>query len=174
VEPLGVNAYGEVLDPGRVADCHLGLLLHAPPVGEPEPGRVLVVAPRALLHPRVPQPAGSLVYELVTGHPDREPGELVFLADLAVELRAWPAETWAGLGVDPAAVARAVLACWRAGELLGLELDGATFEEARALERPAMAYARGQLRARLARQVQRAHRRWLHPSSQRRPGDTFL
>jgi len=46
-----------------------------------------VVAPAALRHPAVPQPDGTLVYELVTGHPDRQPRELVFLADLAVELR---------------------------------------------------------------------------------------
>jgi hypothetical protein len=85
---------------------------------------VLVVAPRALLHPHVPQPAGSLVYELLTGHPEREPHELVFVADLTVELRAWPAETWAGLGVDPAAVTRAVLACWRDGEVAGWRLTG--------------------------------------------------
>jgi hypothetical protein len=114
------------------------------------------------------------VYELLTGHSEREPSELVFLADLAVELRAWPAETWAGLGVDPAAVARAVLGCWRDGEVAGLEFDRVTFEEARALERPVMAYARGQLRVRLTRQVQRAYQRRLHPSSQRWPDETFL
>jgi hypothetical protein len=49
---------------------------------------VLVVAPSTLLHPGVPQPAGSLVYQLLTGHPEREPGELVFVADLTGELRA--------------------------------------------------------------------------------------
>jgi hypothetical protein len=49
-----------------------------------------------------------------------------------------------------------------------------TFEEARALERPAMTIARGQLRARLTGRVHRAYWRWLHPSSGRRPGDTFL
>jgi hypothetical protein len=174
VSELGPNAYGEHLDPGRVADCYLGLLLPAPPAGEPEAGHMLVVAPRALLHPHVPQPAGSLVYQLLTGHPDRDPGELVFVADLAVELRAWPAETWAGLGVDPAAVTGAVLACWRDGEVAGLAFEGATFEEARSLDRPAMTYARGLLRARLARQVRHAHRRWLLGCSQRWPGDTFL
>jgi hypothetical protein len=174
VRELGPNAYGERPDPGRVADCYLGLLLPALPAGEPEAGRVLVVAPRALLHPRVPQPAGSLVYELVTGHPDREPGELVFGADLAVELRAWPAETWAAAGVDPDAVARAVIACWRAGDVQGLEFEGVLVEEARALERPAMTIVRGQLRARLTGRVQRAYWRWLHPTSGRRPGDTFL
>jgi hypothetical protein len=62
------------LEPGRVADCYLGLLLPSGPVGEPEPGTILVVAPAALLPPGVPQPAGSLVYGLLTGHPEREAG----------------------------------------------------------------------------------------------------
>jgi hypothetical protein len=43
-----------------------------------------------------------------------------------------------------------------------------------ALERPAMSYVREQLRQRLTRQVGRAYRRWLHPTSGRRPGDRFL
>jgi hypothetical protein len=115
VEWLGSHAFGQVLDPGRVGDCYLGLLLPPLLAGEPE---------AALLHPHVPQPAGSLVYELLTGQPERQPHELVFLADLAVELRAWPAETWAGLGVDPAAVARAVVACWRGGEVAGWRVTG--------------------------------------------------
>jgi hypothetical protein len=38
----------------------------------------------------VPQPDGIVLSELVTGHPDRVPSELVFLPDLTVELRAWP------------------------------------------------------------------------------------
>ena len=86
---LGPNAFGEPVEPGRV-DCYLGLPL--PPQDEDAQGGVLVVAPRWLLHPAVPQPAGSLVYELATGHPDRQVGELVFLADLTAELRAWPQE----------------------------------------------------------------------------------
>jgi hypothetical protein len=101
VAQLGVNAHGEILEPGRVTDCYLGLLLPPGPAGEPEAGTVLVVTPAALPRPGVPQPAGSLVYELLTGHTEREPGELVFLADLAVELRAWPKDTWTKLGVDP-------------------------------------------------------------------------
>jgi hypothetical protein len=42
---LGPNAFGEQLQPGRVADCYLGILLEQP-LAEiaPEPGRVLVVA----------------------------------------------------------------------------------------------------------------------------------
>jgi hypothetical protein len=85
VAQLGANAHGEVLEPGRVPDCYLGLLLNPP--RDQHPGRVLVVAPASLLHPCIPQPGGTLVYELATGHPDRQPQELVFMADLAVELR---------------------------------------------------------------------------------------
>jgi hypothetical protein len=39
---------------------------------------MLVVAPASLLHPAVPQPDGTLLYELVTCHPDRTPQQLVF------------------------------------------------------------------------------------------------
>jgi hypothetical protein len=91
---LGTNAEGEVLEPGRVPDCYLGLLLPAGPAGEPEAGTILIVGPSTLLHLGVPQPDGSLLYELLTGHPEREPGELVFVADLTGELRAWPHDTW--------------------------------------------------------------------------------
>jgi hypothetical protein len=51
----------------------------------------------------------------VTGHPDRASQELVFVADLTVELRAWPTDTWANLGVDPQAAVGAVVAAWRGG-----------------------------------------------------------
>jgi len=83
---------------------------------------VLVVAPAALLHPGVPQPDGTVLYELLTGHPDRARRELVFLADLTVELRAWPTDTWAKVGIDPQAAAAAVVAGWQRGDLLGLRL----------------------------------------------------
>src|SRR5215211_3458577 len=96
---LGANALGEVLVPGRVPDCYLGLRLD--PAGDAHAAGVLVVAPAALLHPAVPQPDGTLLYELLTGHPDRTAQQLVFLADLTVELRAWPADTWTKVGVDP-------------------------------------------------------------------------
>jgi hypothetical protein len=174
MDQLGPNALGEVLEPGRVADCYLGLLLPPPPAGEPEAGTVLIIAPAALLHPRVPQPAGSLVYQLFTGHPEREPGELVFVADLTGELRAWPQDTWAHLGVDPDQVAEAVVSCWRDGDISGMQVDDLGVEEAHSLARPAMTYARSQLRDRLAARIARAHRRWLHPTSGRQPGDQFL
>jgi hypothetical protein len=96
VVQLGANAHGEILEPGRVPDCYLGLRLDPP--GQGKPVGVLVVAPAALLDPCVPQPDGTLLYELVTGHPDRTPGELVFLVDLTVELRAWPLTPGARLG----------------------------------------------------------------------------
>jgi hypothetical protein len=71
VDQLGPNALGETLEPGRVADCYLGLLLPPGPAGEPEAGTILIVGPAALLHPAVPQPDGTVLYELLTGHPDR-------------------------------------------------------------------------------------------------------
>jgi hypothetical protein len=81
VAKLGANAHGEALEPGRVPDCYLGLPLDPP--GDQQAGRVLVVAPAALLHPAVPQPDGTLLHELVTGHPDRAPWELVLGPDCA-------------------------------------------------------------------------------------------
>jgi hypothetical protein len=112
VAQLGANAFGEILEPGRVPDCYLGLRLD--PASDDRAAGVLVVAPAALLHPVVPQvvpqPDGTVLYELLTGHPDRAPRELVFLADLTCELRASPNDTWAKVGVDPQAAARAVVA----------------------------------------------------------------
>jgi hypothetical protein len=157
VSQLGANALGEVLEPGRVPNCYLGLRLD--PAGDAEAAGMLVVTPAVLLHPSVPQPDATLVYALVTGHPDRIPQQLVFLADLAVELRAWPADTWPKLGVDPQAAAAAVVAGWRRGDLPGRRLGGLTAQEALALERPAMTYVRAQLADRLGRQLARAARR---------------
>jgi hypothetical protein len=173
VDQLDPNALGEVLEPGRVGGCYLGLLLPLPPAGEPEAGTILVVTPATLLHPRVPQPAGSLVYGLLTGHPEREAGELVFVADLTGELRAWPHDTCKKVGVDLEQVAQAVIGCWRDGEVTGLQVDDLGLEEARSLTRPAMTYVRGQLRGRLTARLARVHRRWLHPTSGRRPDDRF-
>jgi hypothetical protein len=154
---LGANALGEVLVPGRVPDCYLGLRLD--PASAAEEAGVLVVAPAVLLHPVVPQPDGTVLYELVTGHPDRIRHEPVFLTDLAMELRAWPADTWSKVGVDPQAAAQAVVAAWRRGDLAGRRLGPLTAQEALALERPAMTYVRAQLANRLQGQLARASRR---------------
>ncbi len=100
---LGASADGEVLVPGRVPGCYLCLRLDQ--AGQADTVDVLVVMPAALLHAAVPQPDGTVLYELVTGHPDRAAYGLAFLADLTVELRAWPYGTWASLGIDPQAAA---------------------------------------------------------------------
>jgi hypothetical protein len=163
---FGVNALSEVLKPGRVPDCYLGLLLDSP--GQTEPAGVLVVAPASLLHPAVPQPDGTVLYELLTGHPDRAPRELVFLADLTVELRARPADTWTKVRIDPQAAARAVVAGWQRGDLLGPAagradrrggpgLGAASHDlRARPARRPPPASARSGLPA-VAAPVQRPH-----------------
>src|SRR4030095_12555121 len=124
---------GEVLQAGRVPDCYLGLLLEDAEDGRGAGG--LGVAPAVLLAPCVPQPDGTVRYELLTGHPDRTPSELVFLADLTVELRAWPADTWRKVGIDPQAAAHAVLAGWQRGHLPGRRLGPLTAQEVMALER---------------------------------------
>jgi hypothetical protein len=116
-----------------------------PPSSTAEAPEVLVVARAALLHPAVPQPDGTLLYELLTGHPDRQPRELVFVPDLTCELRAWTA-----LGIDPQAAADAVLAGWQRGDLPGLRLGGLTAEEALAPGAPSH-----DLRARPARRPAR-------------------
>jgi hypothetical protein len=82
VGQLGANAHGEVLEAGRVPDCYLGLLLDL--AEDADAAGVLVVAPAALLHPVVPQPDGTVLYELLTGHPDRTPGQLC----------SWPTSPW--------------------------------------------------------------------------------
>jgi hypothetical protein len=175
VRRLGPNAYGEQLQPGRVTDCYLGILLDQPLADfMPEPGSVLVVAPAALLHEEIPQPHGQVLYDLVTGHPDRASRELVFLADLTVELRAWPQQTWIAVGVSPEAALFAVVDRWRVGQVKGLELGRVSVEEARALGRPVMGYVREQLRRRLAREISRQYLQWLHPTNRRRPDETFL
>jgi hypothetical protein len=56
VAQLGVNAHGEVLVPGRVPDCYLGLLLDSTD-HDTEAAGVLMVTP-AVLHPHVPSRTG--------------------------------------------------------------------------------------------------------------------
>jgi hypothetical protein len=157
VSQLGANALGEVLEPGRMPDCYLGLRLD--PAGGTKAAGVLIVGSAVLRDPSVPQPDATLLYELLTGHPDRTPHELVFLVDITVELRAWPADTWTKAGVDPQAAAAAVVAAWRRGDLPGLGLGGLTAQEALALERPAMTCVRAQLAERLQGQLAWASRR---------------
>jgi hypothetical protein len=175
VRRLGPNSFGEELTPGAVDDCCLGLLVDQPLAASlPAPGSLLVVGPAALLHPRVRQPDGRAVYDLVTGHPDRASRDLVFLADLAVELRAWQGTDWATQGIDVEGVAEAIMQLARRGQVRARWYQGLTADDAKALGRPAMDYAREELRARVAGWLNEQYLRWLHPTSGRRPGEPFL
>jgi hypothetical protein len=116
VRRLGPNSSGERLSPGAVADCYLGLLVDQPLAATlPTPGSLVVVGPAALLDARVRQPDGRAVYDLLSGHPDRSPRDLVFVADLAVELRAWQDTDFARQGIDVDGVAEAVVQLARRG-----------------------------------------------------------
>jgi hypothetical protein len=106
VGQLGANAHGEVLVPGRVPDCYLGLLLD-PPDHDTQAAGVPVVAPAVLLHPHVPQPDGTVLSELVTGHPNRPAHELVFSPTSRSSCAPGPSGTWTRLGLDPQAAAGA-------------------------------------------------------------------
>jgi hypothetical protein len=118
VSERGPNAHGETVDPGQVTD-----LLPRPPAGRRRQGwagKGLVVAPRGLLHPAIPQPAESLLCELATGHSDRAPASWSSPPTWPRELRAWLPDTSAPLAAELAPAA-AVVWCWRPGDLLGLD-----------------------------------------------------
>jgi hypothetical protein len=175
VRRLGPNSLGEELAPGAVADCCLGLLVDQPLASSvPTPGSLLVVGPAALLDARVRQPDGRAVYDLVTGHPARESRELVFVADLVAELREWQGTDWAALGVDVEGVAEALVLLARRGQVRARWCHELSAEEVKALGRPAMEYAREQLRGRVAGWLDEQDLRWLHPTSGRRPGEPLL
>jgi hypothetical protein len=175
VRRLGPNSFGEELSPGAVDDCYLGLLVDQPLAASlPAPGSLLVVGPAALLEERVRQPDGRAVYDLLTGHPDRESRELVFLADLTVELRTWQGTDFAALGIDVEGVAEAVVQLARRGQVRARWYHDLTAEDAKALGRPAMDYDRGELRERVTDWLGEQYMRWLHPTSGRQPGETFL
>jgi hypothetical protein len=175
VRRLGPNSAGEELAPGAVEDCCLGLLVDQPLAATlPTPGSLVVVGPSALLDARVRQPDGRAVYDLVTGHPDRQPRELVFLADLAVELRAWQDTDWRTQGIDVDGVAEAAVQLARRGQVRARWYHELTAWDVKALGRPAMDYARGELRDRLGEWLAEQFMRWLHPTSGRRPSEPFL
>jgi hypothetical protein len=143
-------------------DAHLG-----PPAGGQ--GRALVVHPRTLADPRVPQPHGRHLAALVTEHPDRRPADLVLLSDLAAEL-AEQGQSLQGLGLDWEGVIETVTQLHDRGQVKALEPAGLSAEQVgllaevpRAVDGP----ARALLRDRLRRRVLRARQRWYHPS---RPG----
>jgi len=128
-----------------------------------------VVGPAALLHPKVCQPDGRAVYDLVTGHPDRASRELVFLADLAVELRAWQGTDWTALGIGIEGVAEAVVQLARRGQLRARWYHALSAEDAKALGRPAMTFAREELRQKVPGWLSEQYLRWLHPPADAGP-----
>jgi hypothetical protein len=131
----------------------------------------VVVGPSALLDQRVRQPDGRAVYDLLSGHPDRQPRDLVFLADLAVELRAWQDTDWRTQGIDVDGVSEAVVQLARRGQVRARWYHELSAWDAKALGRPAMDYARAELRGRVAEWLSEQFMRWLHPTSGRRPPD---
>jgi hypothetical protein len=172
VRRLGPNSFGEELTPGAVDDCSLGLLVDQPLAATlPAPGSVVVVGPSALLDARVRQPDGRAVYDLLTGHPDRTSRDLVFLADLAVELRAWQDTDFATQGIDVDGVAEAIVQLARRGQVRARWYHDLSAWDAKALGRPAMDYARAELRDRVADWLAEQFMRWLHPTSGPRPDD---
>jgi hypothetical protein len=172
VRRLGPNSFGEELAPGAVIDCYLGLLVDQPLAASlPASGSLLVVGPAALLDARVRQPDGRAVYDLLTGHPDRTARDLVFLADLAVELRTRQGTDWATQGIDIDGVAEAVVQLARRGQVRARWYHELTAWDAKALGRPAMDYARAELRERVTGWLAEQYMRWLHPTSGPRPSD---
>jgi hypothetical protein len=175
VRRLGPNSAGEELFPGEVDDCYLGLLVDQPLAATlPAPGSLLVVGPGVLLDERVRQPDGRAIYDLLTGHPDRSPRDLVFVADLEVELRAWRDVEWNALGIDIDGVAEAVIQLARRGQVRARWYHELSAWDTKALGRPAMDYARAELRHRVSGWLAEQYLRWRHPTSGRRPGEPFL
>jgi hypothetical protein len=84
VSEKGLDPVPWRLEPGRVADCYLGLLLPPGPAGEPEAGTIVIVAPGRSAASSC-SPAGRQPDLRAAHHPEREPGELVFAADLTGE-----------------------------------------------------------------------------------------
>jgi len=172
VRRIGPNSAGEELSAGAVDDCYLGLLVDQPLAAIlPAPGSLVVVGPAALLDARVRQPDGRAVYDLVTGHPARTSCDLVFVADLAAELRTWQDTDWRAQGIDVDGVAEAVVQLARRGQVRARWYHELTAWDAKALGRPAMTYARAELRDRLSTWLAEQYMRWLHPTSGPRPDD---
>jgi len=73
VAELDANAFGEVLEPGRVPDCYLGLLLPPGPAGELEAGTVLVVAPAACCIVGFPSRPGAWSMSCSPATPNESP-----------------------------------------------------------------------------------------------------
>jgi hypothetical protein len=134
-----------------------------------QPGRALVIHPRTLADPRVPQPHGQRLAALITDHPDRQPADLVLLSDVAAEL-AGTGQDFQRLGLDWEGVVESVTRLHAREQVKALEFAGLSAEQMELLTGvpPAVdGAARARLHDRLRRRLLRARQRWYHPS---RPG----
>jgi len=159
---FGPNLFGESLEPERVTRLGFGIVVDQPLPHIPLlPGSLLVVAPDALLHATVPEPAGRVLHDLLTGHPARAPDALVFLVDLTEELWAWDGSTWATIGVDPVEVCEAIAHRHLHGVVDGLRFDDLGASELLALRQLPLITTRMALRRRLWGRIATTHLDWL-------------
>jgi hypothetical protein len=100
---------------------HLLFLNRPPDDIPPDDGGATIVAAASLHHPGLPQPDGQRLFDLLTRHPDRHPGALVFLSDLSAEL-AGQGLSWPQIGIDYEAVTDRLVGLHRRGTVRALRL----------------------------------------------------
>jgi hypothetical protein len=100
---------------------HLLFLNRPPDDVPPDDGGATIVPAASLHHPGLPQPDGQRLFDLLTRHPDRHPGALVFLSDLSAEL-AGQGLSWPQVGIDYEAVTDRLVALHRRGTVRALRL----------------------------------------------------
>ena len=119
-EPCPPNPAWAGWRPEPVEGVHL-LFLNRPPDDIPsDDGGATIVPTASLHHPGLPQP-GQWLFDLLTRHPDRHPGALVFLSDLSAEL-AGQGLSWPQVGIDYEAVTDRLVALHRRGTVRALRL----------------------------------------------------
>jgi hypothetical protein len=104
-----------------VEGVHLLFLNRPPDDIPPDDGGATIVPAASLHHPGLPQPDGQRLFGLLTCHPDRHPGALVFLSDLSAEL-ASRGLSWPQVGIDYEAVTDRLVALHRRGTVRALRL----------------------------------------------------
>jgi hypothetical protein len=107
--------------PQPVEGVHLLFLNRPPDDIPPDDGGATIVPAASLHHPGLPQPDGHRLFDLLTRHPDRPPGALVFLSDLSAEL-AGQGLSWPQVGIDYEAVTDLLVAMHRLGTVRALRL----------------------------------------------------
>jgi hypothetical protein len=107
--------------PEPVEGVHLLFLNRPPDDIPPDDGGATIVPAASLHHPGLPQPDGQRLFNLLTRHPERHPGALVFLSDLSAEL-AGQGLSWPQVGIDYEAVTDRLVALHRRGTVRALRL----------------------------------------------------